>query len=357
MDRLKQIVTKKVLLHFIFWVLMMIIVFTSENWENGGGIQWHMIGQFSIAFVVFAATSYFNIYFLLPRYFKTKQYYRYSLFLLLALVGGSIFLSVVKDISEHIGYSAPQNWQHQGPSFSNFFFHVLFGCTMFVLLTSFFYIFEEWIRMQGITIKLQHIEQQKVHAELQALKAQINPHFLFNTLNNIYSHSLEKSPQTPQMILKLSSLMSYILYDCHEKYVPLTNELEFIRNYIELEKLRFEDFIDVQLYIDEQYTTSKIIPLLLIPFIENAFKHGGSKGSNKRYVCVTIVVHKSYIQCVVKNSIGETNFASTICKESGIGIENVKKRLDLLYANQHTLHIHKNEHEFCIDLIITQNGN
>jgi len=210
--------------------------------------------------------------------------------------------------------------------------------------------------MQGITIKIQEIEREKVQSELQALKAQINPHFLFNTLNNIYSHSLEQSPQTPEMILKLSSLMSYILYDCHEDYVPLTNELEFIHNYIELEKLRFEDFIDVQLTIDNQCDTCKIVPLLLIPFVENAFKHGGSRGRNKRYIFVDIFVNNREIRCIVKNSIDQTTILPN-SKESGIGIENVKKRLELLYQNRHTLYITNNQPEFFqIELIITHNG-
>lgn len=350
---------RKIIMHTIFWVLMLIAIFTNENFQYGDTIQWQLLSHFVFAFVIFALVSYYHLYYLIPNYFYKKKYFTYVLLLLLGAAVGCTLSLIFREFISCDSDIIPAGWEHKEDTALGYFFHIFFGQFMFILATTFFYVLEELIRLQGVTIKIKEVESQKIASELQALKAQINPHFLFNTLNNIYSHSLDNSPQTPEMILKLSSLMSYILYDCHEEQVPISNELDFIKNYLELEKLRFEDTLEVNLSIMENSPGSTIAPLLLIPFIENAFKHGGcnSYGKSKRFVDVVIDIQKENIFFSCKNSVDSAAFTKSAIKESGIGIENVKKRLDLLYPNAYNLSIEQMEDIYTVKLIITEHGN
>lgn len=360
MDTIHKFFHRKAVMHTFFWLIMLMIVFASENFEYGNTIQWHMLIHFAVAFSAFAAISYFNIYYLIPKFYNKKKYTYYGLMLLLGMVVGATIVLLFKVTTDYLGYSMPEKWQdYKDESALAYFFHIMYGQLMLILATTFFYILEELIRLQGVTIKIKEVESQKMRSELQALKAQINPHFLFNTLNNIYSHSLDNSPQTPEMILKLSALMSYILYDCHEERVPVTNELEFINNYLQLEKLRFEDTLDVNLQINQTHTNRTIAPLLLIPFIENAFKHGSCSctSNTKKFVTVSIDIQDSTIHFSCQNSIDHSTTTKIAVKESGIGIENVKKRLELLYPNQYNLQIEVKENIFSVQLTITEHGN
>lgn len=183
----------------------------------------------------------------------------------------------------------------------------------------------DWLRVQ----------QEKITAELQLLKAQVHPHFLFNTLNNIYSFSLDNSPQTPELILKLSSLLSYMLHDCKTDEVLLEKEVEIMKNYLDLEKERYGNRIEIAWNVSGDMNGKCIAPLLLLPFLENAFKHGASEQIEKPWLGVDISVSNDTLVCKIANSKNEY----VQQRENGIGIQNVKKRLELLYQNKHELEI------------------
>lgn len=348
---LRKFVNRKVLLHSSFWISILMIVFMSENYEHSNNYSIKFFLHYVIAFIVFLSVSYTNIYYLIPVFFRKKRYLSYAGLLITMLIIGSFITLIIQIYSHQIGLSDPHNERLHDHNKTFYFFHVLFGEVMFIIGTTFFLILDEWIKFQNIVIKMKEVESQKMQSELQALKAQINPHFLFNTLNNIYSHSLHQSPKTPEMILKISDLMSYILYECHEETVPVNNELSFIQNYIELEKLRFEDHLDVEFEITNNNPDSKIIPLVFIPFIENAFKHVGNTGKNKPYVKVNISIEENKITLQTINSVNKDN-PKKDRKEGGIGIENVRKRLELLYPDKHKLEIADGENEFQVDLVI-----
>jgi LytS/YehU family sensor histidine kinase len=176
-------------------------------------------------------------------------------------------------------------------------------------------------------------EKEKVTAELQLLKAQVHPHFLFNTLNNIYSFSLSQSPKTPGMILGLSSLLSYMLYECKADEVPLEKEIQVMKDYIELEKARYGDKIEISLNIEGDIKDKYIAPLLLLPFLENAFKHGTSEQLEKPWLSMDLAVKQYTLHCKIANS--KNNHVPL--HASGIGIENVKKRLQFIYPGGHEL--------------------
>ena len=191
-------------------------------------------------------------------------------------------------------------------------------------------------------------EKEKIISELQLLKAQVHPHFLFNTLNNIYSFSLENSSKTPGMILKLSSLLSYMLYDCKAEEVLLEKEIEVMKNYIDLEKERYGNKIEISLNIEGDVKDKYIAPLLLLPFLENAFKHGTSEQLERPWLSMDIAVKQHIMKCKIVNSKNEF----VLISEKGIGIENVKKRLAFLYPDNYELKISDEGEFYVVSLLI-----
>lgn len=191
-------------------------------------------------------------------------------------------------------------------------------------------LFKHWIKKQQQWLQA---EKDKTTAELELLKAQLHPHFMFNTLNNIYGFSLQNSPKTPELIIKLSSLLSYMLYDCKADTVLLEKELEVMKNYIGLEKERYGDNLEISLNFYGEIKNRSIAPLLLLPFLENAFKHGTSEQVEKAWLSVDLSVKEDILKCKIVNSKNEL----AIVSERGIGLENIKKRLAFLYPGKHEL--------------------
>jgi hypothetical protein len=197
-----------------------------------------------------------------------------------------------------------------------------------------------------------HAQQEKTTAELQLLKAQVHPHFLFNTLNNIYSYSLENSPKTPGLILKLSSLLTYMLYDCSSEEVWLEKEIGIMKNYIDLEKERYGNKIDISWKVGGDIKDQLITPLLMLPFLENAFKHGASEQIEKPWLVVNISVINQTLHCKITNSKNEYMAKGS----KGIGISNVRQRLAFIYPGQYELSIHDAGDYFTVTMMVRLTG-
>jgi two-component system sensor histidine kinase AlgZ len=215
------------------------------------------------------------------------------------------------------------------------------GTTMIV-------IFNNWVRKEQ---QLLRTEKEKVTTELQLLKAQIHPHFLFNTLNNIYSFSLENSPKTPQLILKLSSLLSYMLYDCKAEEVVLEREIQIMKNYIDLERERYGNKIEISWSVSGDINNKGIAPLLLLPFLENAFKHGTSDQLEKPWLSIDLTVELNILKCKIVNSKNEAVATSN----NGIGLQNVRKRLELIYPGKHEVKLHDEGNFYVVSLMLILN--
>jgi LytS/YehU family sensor histidine kinase len=192
--------------------------------------------------------------------------------------------------------------------------------------------------------------REKISAELQLLKAQVHPHFLFNTLNNIYSFILNGSSRAPEMIKKLSSLLNYILNECNRSLVPLKKELSLIQDYIELERIRYGDKLSLSLHIQGNAACKMISPLLLIPFVENSFKHGTSRMLTHPWVKLDINIENHSLEFKISNNKPEWSNETIIKK--GIGLNNVKQRLQLLYPNNYSLNIIENEMSYDVTMKI-----
>lgn len=290
---------------------------------------------YTIIFICYILISVFHTHFLLPTFFEKKKYKQYAFYLLGTIVVICYLLNLLVFATLDVNLKDDLE-----PEFLMTFYFIFFGL-LYVVLGSFIHFFNHWHNMRE---KMFNYEKEKINAELIALKAQVNPHLLFNTLNNIYSLSLDKSDKTPNMILKLSDLMSYVLYDCKHDKVSIKNEIEFINNYIELEKIRYEKNIDIQYTNDINNKNAQIAPLIFLPFIENAFKHAGNKGNQKPYIKISLIQNS-------ENSILFTTENSVCYDEgieknpfSGIGIQNITKRLAYLYPKKYDLKI-KNEHD------------
>jgi sensor histidine kinase YesM len=176
------------------------------------------------------------------------------------------------------------------------------------------------------------LEKSQLETELLFLKSQISPHFLFNTLNNIYSLSVEKSNKTPRIVLKLSELMRYMLYETKNKKQSLENEILCIENYLDLEKIRNDDRLQINLAISGDIHDKEIAPIILLTFIENAFKHGVNKNTGKVVIDINFTIKGDHLHFTVSNPMPEvTEHQDHFNTSGGIGIENVKKRLALVY--------------------------
>jgi len=203
-------------------------------------------------------------------------------------------------------------------------------------------------------IHYQNVENEKLEAELKLkeselklLKGQIQPHFLFNTLNNLYSMALEKSEKTPGLILRLSEMLSYITYDCNAEKIQLNKEIEFIRSYIELQNLRYES-CEISVKISGNMDNKKIAPMILHTFIDNSFKHGAGTDSGDPRIAISINVKDNSLLLSVVNSIRmDENYEEKI---HGIGIQNARKRLEMIYPDRHELEINNSGTKYSVSL-------
>jgi len=285
------------------------------------------------------AFFYANYYVFIPKFYITKKY---VLFLLVICISFLIILLIpeifivgkkIEPINQHM-------LPHPGPPkkpFGLFINHHLFqflGVFTFSLLLK-------------IRERLKQTETEKANAELSYLKAQINPHFLFNTLNSIYSLAILKNEKTADAVVKLSDMMRYVLNDSNANFVDLEKELSYISNYIELQRMRLTPNVKLSYLCEGNIYDKKIAPLVLIPFIENAFKHGVNSEENSD-IDIKITITDSNLTLNVKNNCVSTN--NNTLNKSGLGIENTKQRLNLLYPKSHVLNIREQNNYFIVSL-------
>lgn len=192
-------------------------------------------------------------------------------------------------------------------------------------------------------------EKQRLQSELSSLKSQINPHFLFNTLNSIYAETLGKADNAAEMVLKLSDMMRYTTTEAHHDKVPLQKELDYITNYIELQKLRLASKAKLEYYIEDDANTLQIAPFLLIPFIENAFKYGVNSEQNS-FIRIELKINNTELNLTVFNK--KVKIDKTLQETFGLGIKNTQQRLSLIYPERHLLTIHDTEIDYLVSLHI-----
>lgn len=200
------------------------------------------------------------------------------------------------------------------------------------------------------TVRNQQLQQENSEAQMRLLMAQVQPHFMFNTLNNIYSQAQEESPKSAKMIMELAQILRYILSEGKKDRVPLENELEMVVDYINLEKIRYDDKLDLHYSLPKSVKDFSIAPLLLLPLVENSFKHGASKMINKPWINIKAELHNHVFSITLMN--GKREVMASYQNRKGTGIDNVRRRLELLYPNRHTFEIKDEPDVYIVNLKI-----
>jgi two-component system LytT family sensor kinase len=352
--KLSRLFKRTWLQHALFWLGMLTLFSLFRSLRPGNlPLTWESLLLELIPLGGVAASVYLNLHLLLPKFLYPKKYTLYGLALLaITLISAALVYAVFHFLAVGVGEISP----HPHPRKFMFFPAYMTFQIIFTMITSFFQFIRENSRLSEIALSVTEIESNRLRAELNSLKAQINPHFLFNTLNNIYSYSLFKSEKTPEMILKLSNLMNYIIYECQADRVSLNKELDFIQNYIELERLRIEDSVLIDLDIHENVEDHRIAPLLFVPFLENAFKHGASVSSANPYIRLHLHVDEGHILHFRSENLLEEPEALEVAEShGGIGLENVRKRLQLLHKGRHDLQITEQDGTYVVSLSIDLN--
>ncbi|MCI4670017.1 MAG: histidine kinase [Bacteroidia bacterium] len=289
---------------------------------------------------------YFTLYFLIPRYFLKGVYWLFAIGVFFILMASGILNRVlVMFVFYPIKFpDLPLE------SFWKFSRVIEYGLDILgvLLLASIIKIFKYWYEEQQ---NARSMIQEKLEAELKFLKGQIHPHFLFNTLNNLYALTLKKSDDAPEVVLRLSGMMDYMLYDASAPYVVLEQEIESLHNYISLERIRYGKELDIRFEVEGDISQVKIAPLLLQPFVENSFKHGVSESIEEKWIHIDVKVIEGVLYFKVENSkIPEEKKDDAKRVSGGIGLKNVRRRLQLLYQGQYTLDTEEKSRSFEVNL-------
>ncbi|TPN88029.1 hypothetical protein FHK87_10685 [Aquimarina algicola] len=334
--------------HFLFWLGVYAYFVCTVNITHYSGYQ-EVISHFFGYVLCQIIVAYTCLYFLIPYFLIPKKNVQFVISLLLLLI---VVFAIF--IAHHEYYHIPQFVKKGDYSISEStknFWEKLFNPRIFlskstiILTPTIVLVIAKFYKEKQNYLQL---NEQKKTTELAALKHQLNPHFLFNTLNNLYALSINKSDETPEVIAKLSEILDYMLYGCNDKYVSLTKEIELIENYLALEKVRFDERVTIR-FDKNVVIDAQIAPLILLTFIENAFKHGVSQELKRAYIHIKIEIEEGFILFDITNSIAQ-NGAST--NKKPIGLTNIKKQLELLYLEEYSLELKeaKNSFNVCLKL-------
>jgi two-component system, LytTR family, sensor histidine kinase AlgZ len=335
---------KTLLVHLLFWVVYATFFIYQISIPRRGEEEpdWERIFRDG-AFQVISMTliSYINYFIFLPRFLKHQNFGRY---LLEFAVIFTIFMTISLHAKRFIidGYTHQEKWVYS----ERFMVQHIWSSLVIVLFVGMLKFAEDWFELEA---KKREIENEKLISELRFLKAQINPHFLFNTLNNLYYLAFTNSPNTTEVIDKLSQMMRYMMYDTNNPRVLLSKEIDYMKNYISLERLRLSSEIPIKFDVMGKTDTVFIAPLIFITFLENAFKHGVSNSAADAWVNVSIQLDgKACIYTVENSKMSETG--KTVTEKSGIGLQNVKRRLDLSYPDNYELNVEETENRYAVEL-------
>ncbi|MEA3451591.1 MAG: histidine kinase [Bacteroidota bacterium] len=343
---MKSKITKRILKHILFWIGVFFFYVFFFTYSSGN----YQYSLWTSGFIlpITIALSYFIIYYLIPKYLLTKKYLLFALYSFYTFIISTylIFLTIFASFI----YLSKFNFLDM-PKISRNYVFILILIYLIAGIFSFIHLLNnnsktvsenKELENKFLATKLLLKEQ-----ELLFLKSQIHPHFLFNTLNTIYGFALNNSKETPDLILKLSELLDYILYQVKKNNVSLNKEISHIQKYIELEKIRFQDSINISEQIDNIPESFQIAPMMLIPLIENAFKHG-SIINEQLSIEIKATTNKKDFFFSIKNTF-QANKPKSV---QGIGIENLKKRLELNYKDNYELNFETNDNWFIVSLKI-----
>lgn len=331
-------------MHVIFWLLMLAIVvidiFVSEHSMKDYIITDGIFGLLNISIF------YINYIILIPELIQKRKKYWFYIFAFLLLV---LATATVKTIfaalnPEDLLQTKDGRGKLHHISLNMYAVVATFVSGFFLVSSCIIKFSIDWFSNERVQ---RNLESEKKDMELQFLKSQLNPHFLFNSLNNIYSLAYQKSDKTADAILKLSEIMRYMIYESNDSWVALSKEVEYVQSYIELHKLRFKDGAAVEITLNGEIDGQQIVPLILISFVENAFKHGVANDPENP-IKINIIANQKILHFSVSNKKSKTNKDAM----GGVGLNNVERRLQLLYPDRYKLNIVNSATHYTTELML-----
>ncbi len=345
MQNLKQIRYQAIMRHLLFWLAYVLYQSVNNGWEDKDVFSFKLDPQLLTGVPTCMLVTYVNLYLLMPLFYYPQKYFKYAAGLLLLTLFGGL-------IQRFFAYAIWVPWDkiHEPAMFkmekTTFWIPVRIfknaaNNTPVMAIAMIAKLMRNAFEQEK---HLREMEQEKFTAEMGLLKAQINPHFFFNTLNSLYALTLKGSEQASKVVLRLSDLMHYMLYEASENKVLLQDEIKHLESYIGIEQMRFADRLELSFQYSGDIAGKMIAPLLLLPFVENAFKHGLAEHNG--YITINLKVTGSRLFFKVENSY-EPNTTAT---STGLGLKNVKRRLELTYPGNYILLINKFNEIFEADL-------
>ena len=327
--------------HILFWTIT-VLFYAHVRYDlvSRAGFA-HYLLDIVIRNGLIAVACYVNIYYLSPNYLKKKLYLRYLTTVLLCLIS----CTVLQNIHNEWLYGIVMNDTNKQSFFNNAYYN--FSVALFYMVfTMALDTSKQWFWQQ---VTLKRIQMENLQTELRYLKAQMNPHFLFNSINTIYFQIDKKNIEARASLQKFAELLRYQLYECNEDTISIEKEIEYLKSYIDLQRLRKNSNHSINFTAGEDVKGFALAPLLLLPFVENAFKHLSNFDDQPNHVDVNLDRQNGHFEFKVSNSKNNTE---TSKNHNGIGLKNVQRRLELLYANKYSLAIDNNDQYYFVNLKI-----
>jgi len=333
--------------HYMWWTLSI-----GNAWAAANNIVSSPYAIKYCFYVIFQAIGvYFNLYFLIPRFLEKGRYEVYLSLLFLTVLCTAILIVPGYYVSAWLSDQPFQQMYGRDPGDYMYFFQIntLPSSVASTTLGMSIKLTKNWMRSRR---REQELEKEKLETELKFLRSQFNPHFLFNTINSIFVLIHKNPVMASESLAKFSDILRYQLYECNEHCIPLGQELNYLENFIELQRLRQDhDRVDLTLRYNVQHTADlEIAPFVLMPFVENAFKHVSRRDEGNNWITLDLSLAGDELQLLLSNSACSGDAGTELIHYGGIGLKNVQRRLDLLYPGRHKLTITRDENAFHIAL-------
>lgn len=338
LDNTYEFLSRRPVYHGLFWV----VLFGLMRWlDQGNEVEtWFALGNEFVQLFFYAVLVYFNLFYLIPNYLARHAFVYFGL-----ILASCAIITPIEVLVLYLKFSDQSAYRE---SLVDHQVLIFWGNVVVTVISTVLRVIMDWWRYQN---EKQVLMTQTMQSELRFLKSQINPHFLFNTLNNLYALTLKKSDKAPEIVLKLSEIMRYMLYECNERRVHLSKEIHYIYNYLDLERLRQPKDADIRFVVEGHISEQMVAPLLFVPFIENSFKHGLNHAVNGGgYVRMHLVVQGEDLEFIIENSKVDQIPRQNHARSGGIGLANVRQRLQILYPESHTLEIIDEPNRYAVTL-------
>lgn len=332
--------------HLLFWSSCILYSIVNAGWTDNDLWVFSLTPKLLTDLITIMPIVYINIYLLMPILYDRRRYVTYICCLFFLLMAGAL----AKRFYAFAIWIPLENMSHPANKMPTEFWipvRVMQNTALIFPVVAVTMVFKLLINAYQQEKRLRAIERENFNTEISLLKAQINPHFFFNTLNSLYFLTMEGSPKSPELIMHLSKLMRYMLYETSTSQVLLTDEIAHLENYIAIEQMRFSERLELSFLYSGEIDGQWIAPLILLPFVENAFKHGIE--NNGGWVTIDLKINEKRLYLKVENSFAEVADPG----HQGIGLKNVKRRLELIYPTQHVLDIKQDNNIYQVDLKIS----